>query len=59
MILCAAGGLLIGFNAAQVSNGLNAALFVIGIVLISMSTTIVGLLQTVWKKRKMKEGREL
>ncbi len=52
MLVCAAGGLLIGFNAGYLSNGLNAVLFVIGLGLVSMSTTLVGILQKMWRRRK-------
>lgn len=55
MILCALGGILIGLNAAYLSNGLNAALFVLGVAFVSMSITIEGLFLTVWKHRKVKK----
>ncbi len=52
MLICAAGAMLIGFNAGHLSNGLNIVLFVLGIALLSMSATVTGLLETVWKKKK-------
>lgn len=51
MLICGAGGLLIGFNAGHMSNTANAALFVLGVVLLAMSTTLVGLFETVWKNK--------
>lgn len=52
LLLCGVGGMLIGFHAGHLSNGLHIALFVIGIALVSLSLTMIGLLQTVWKRRK-------
>lgn len=52
LIIVATGALLIGFNAGQLSNSLNALLFVVGVVLLSMSTTLLGLFETLWKKKK-------
>lgn len=53
-----AGGLLIGFNAGHLSNWWNTALFVIGMILVSMSTTVLGLLKTIWKKCTEGENNE-
>lgn len=53
--LCAIGGLLVGFNAAHLTNGLNVALFVIGLSLIALSNTLIGLFATIWKNGKPKE----
>lgn len=52
MMLCAVGGILIGLNAPRLSDGANAVLFVLGIVLISMTITAEGLFQTVWKRHE-------
>lgn len=42
LVLCLAGGALIGFNAGHLSNGLNAGLFVLGIALVSCSVMYLG-----------------
>lgn len=55
MIICLSGALLIGFNAGKLSNGINLALFIVGIVLISVSTTIISLLETIFKKKDKKK----
>lgn len=54
LLLCAAGGLLIGFNAGHLSNGLNAALYVIGIVMVAGSLKALGL---IWVSGKRKQAQ--
>lgn len=51
LIICLAGALLIGFNAGKLSSPINVILFVIGVILLSISTTIMGLLETIFKKK--------
>ena len=40
---CLTGGALIGFNAGRLNDRLSAALFVAGLALVSISTTMLGL----------------
>lgn len=54
LIVCLIGGVLIGFNAGKLSNTVNVVLFVVGVFLVSASTTIVGLLKTIFKDKEEK-----
>lgn len=51
LIICLTGSLLIGFNANKLSNAINVVLFVIGVLLLSSSITIVGLIETIFKRK--------
>lgn len=51
MLLCIIGGIFIGLNASNLSSGLGAGLFGLGVAIVASAVTFEGFFLTIWKRK--------
>lgn len=49
LTLCAVGGVLVGYNAGKLNDGLSIVWYASGLAMVSLSVTMLGM--QIWKKK--------